>query len=373
MARPQSRYVCQSCGDAVLRWEGQCRACGAWNSLVETVIREPSRGAERVRRVARRWRDAAHALADIGESGRPATDRRDRRAGPRPRRRAGARVARSCSAVSRGSASRRCCSRPRPDSSAAGPAVRSCTPPARSRPPRSGSGPDGSGCSTARPASRVSILAEHDVGQIVEAADRRGPSRSSSTRSRPRRSTSSTGRPAASGRSAASTVRLMELRQGRGRWRSSWSATSRRTARSPGRRRSSTSSTPSSTSKASGSPRCACCALEEPVRLDRGDRRLRDGRGRADRGRRPGPGVPRRSHRPAAGQRRRARRWKAAGRCSSRSRRWCRRPAYGTPVRRASGLDQNRLTLLTAVLGRRAGHRPRVARRLREPRRRPVA
>ena len=43
MARPQSRYVCQSCGDAVLRWEGQCRACGAWNSLVETVIREPSR------------------------------------------------------------------------------------------------------------------------------------------------------------------------------------------------------------------------------------------------------------------------------------------------------------------------------------------
>ena len=28
---------------------------------------------------------------------------------------------------------------------------------------------------------------------------------------------------------------------------------------------------------------------------------------------------------------------------------------YGTPVRRASGLDQNRLTLLTAVLGRRAG------------------
>jgi len=43
LARPQSRYVCQSCGDAVLRWEGQCRACGAWNSLVETVIREPSR------------------------------------------------------------------------------------------------------------------------------------------------------------------------------------------------------------------------------------------------------------------------------------------------------------------------------------------
>jgi DNA repair protein RadA/Sms len=43
MARPQSRYVCQSCGAAQLRWEGQCRSCGAWNTLVETVIHEPAR------------------------------------------------------------------------------------------------------------------------------------------------------------------------------------------------------------------------------------------------------------------------------------------------------------------------------------------
>ncbi len=43
MARPQSRYVCQSCGAAVLRWEGQCRTCGAWNTLVETVIRDVPR------------------------------------------------------------------------------------------------------------------------------------------------------------------------------------------------------------------------------------------------------------------------------------------------------------------------------------------
>jgi DNA repair protein RadA/Sms len=43
VARPQSRFVCQSCGDAFLRWEGQCRSCGTWNSLVETVVREPTR------------------------------------------------------------------------------------------------------------------------------------------------------------------------------------------------------------------------------------------------------------------------------------------------------------------------------------------
>ena len=45
MARAQSRYVCQSCGEAFLRWEGQCRTCGDWNTLVETVVREPAGAA----------------------------------------------------------------------------------------------------------------------------------------------------------------------------------------------------------------------------------------------------------------------------------------------------------------------------------------
>ncbi len=43
MARAQSRYVCQSCGAAVLRWEGQCRSCGEWNTLVETVVHDQPR------------------------------------------------------------------------------------------------------------------------------------------------------------------------------------------------------------------------------------------------------------------------------------------------------------------------------------------
>ncbi len=43
MARQQSRYVCQSCGAAHLKWEGQCRTCNAWNTLVETLVREPER------------------------------------------------------------------------------------------------------------------------------------------------------------------------------------------------------------------------------------------------------------------------------------------------------------------------------------------
>jgi DNA repair protein RadA/Sms len=51
VSRAQSRYVCQTCGDAFLRWEGQCRSCGSWNSLVETIVHEPSR-APRGRTVA---------------------------------------------------------------------------------------------------------------------------------------------------------------------------------------------------------------------------------------------------------------------------------------------------------------------------------
>jgi DNA repair protein RadA/Sms len=43
VARPQSRFVCQRCGESFLRWEGQCRACGEWNSLVETIVRESPR------------------------------------------------------------------------------------------------------------------------------------------------------------------------------------------------------------------------------------------------------------------------------------------------------------------------------------------
>jgi len=37
-ARGASAYVCQACAAVFPRWEGQCRACGTWNSLVETLV-----------------------------------------------------------------------------------------------------------------------------------------------------------------------------------------------------------------------------------------------------------------------------------------------------------------------------------------------
>ncbi len=50
MARPESRYVCQACGASTLRWEGQCRDCGAWNTLVETLVRPEGGPATKRRR-----------------------------------------------------------------------------------------------------------------------------------------------------------------------------------------------------------------------------------------------------------------------------------------------------------------------------------
>jgi DNA repair protein RadA/Sms len=49
MARPKSRFVCQSCAESFLRWEGQCPACGQWNSLVETVVHDAPRASRSMR------------------------------------------------------------------------------------------------------------------------------------------------------------------------------------------------------------------------------------------------------------------------------------------------------------------------------------
>jgi DNA repair protein RadA/Sms len=74
MARAQSRYVCQSCGESFLRWEGQCRSCGGWNSLVETLVRVPApagRSAARASALARPGGAPLTALNEIGTADVP--------------------------------------------------------------------------------------------------------------------------------------------------------------------------------------------------------------------------------------------------------------------------------------------------------------
>ena len=33
--KSKSVFVCKQCGNETPRWQGQCPACGAWNSIVE--------------------------------------------------------------------------------------------------------------------------------------------------------------------------------------------------------------------------------------------------------------------------------------------------------------------------------------------------
>jgi DNA repair protein RadA/Sms len=63
--RGRTRYVCQSCGESFLRWEGQCRSCLAWNSLVETVVRDEPKSA-RIVAGGTRVAGGSTRLAEVG-------------------------------------------------------------------------------------------------------------------------------------------------------------------------------------------------------------------------------------------------------------------------------------------------------------------
>ncbi|TAL06462.1 MAG: DNA repair protein RadA [Chloroflexota bacterium] len=71
MARASSRYVCQSCGESFLRWEGQCRNCDGWNTLVETVVRPTSRAD----RAGARPAVSVGSAVPLSEVGAPTADR----------------------------------------------------------------------------------------------------------------------------------------------------------------------------------------------------------------------------------------------------------------------------------------------------------
>jgi DNA repair protein RadA/Sms len=76
--RAASEYVCQACAAAVPRWEGQCRSCGTWNSLVETLVRAPGRRTRETSAHGAAHAGAAEALArPLAELGANAAPRRD--------------------------------------------------------------------------------------------------------------------------------------------------------------------------------------------------------------------------------------------------------------------------------------------------------
>lgn len=43
MAKLKTTFFCQSCGNQYAKWQGQCTACKAWNTIVEEVIQTPEK------------------------------------------------------------------------------------------------------------------------------------------------------------------------------------------------------------------------------------------------------------------------------------------------------------------------------------------
>jgi len=44
MAKTKTLYICQQCGATTVQWKGRCTACGEWNTYVEEVVEQESKG-----------------------------------------------------------------------------------------------------------------------------------------------------------------------------------------------------------------------------------------------------------------------------------------------------------------------------------------
>ena len=45
MAKIKTAFYCQNCGTAYPKWQGQCNACKAWNTIVEELIQKPEKNS----------------------------------------------------------------------------------------------------------------------------------------------------------------------------------------------------------------------------------------------------------------------------------------------------------------------------------------
>ncbi|MDR0813777.1 MAG: DNA repair protein RadA [Oscillospiraceae bacterium] len=66
--KPKKVYVCTDCGNDTVAWQGQCPACGAWNTLSEMKIDAPAKGASIARSGAGLQPFAPKKLAELSSA-----------------------------------------------------------------------------------------------------------------------------------------------------------------------------------------------------------------------------------------------------------------------------------------------------------------
>src|SRR5690606_30058503 len=54
MAKVKTTFFCQNCGNSVAKWQGQCTACKAWNTIVEEIVQKTEKSDWKTRRSASR-------------------------------------------------------------------------------------------------------------------------------------------------------------------------------------------------------------------------------------------------------------------------------------------------------------------------------
>ena len=64
MSKLRALFICQQCGYQAIKWAGRCPSCGAWNALVEEVVEEQPRTATRVAEAVAPTSLAAVSLED---------------------------------------------------------------------------------------------------------------------------------------------------------------------------------------------------------------------------------------------------------------------------------------------------------------------
>tara|TARA_R110000850_G_scaffold265250_5_gene394736 strand:- start:11463 stop:12812 length:1350 start_codon:yes stop_codon:yes gene_type:complete len=65
MAKNKTSYICQSCGSASSKWQGQCADCGEWNTLVEAASAPARSGGKAVAPAS------IHRLSDVDTESAP--------------------------------------------------------------------------------------------------------------------------------------------------------------------------------------------------------------------------------------------------------------------------------------------------------------
>ena len=345
MSKARSIFRCAECGGASPKWVGRCPSCAEWNTLVEELDVPTPR---RRRGSARPSTAPFPSPRSTPTSGSPAP--------PVCPRSIACSAAASCrarsrwSAASPASASPRCCSRsPRrwPDR---GRRCSTCRP--RSPSSRCGCGPSGSAPS--RPA--CTSPARRRCPTCVAHLDDVSPTCSSSTPSRPSTSPSSSsapglGRPGARvrGPAGAPGQGAIDRTVLVGHVTKDGALAGPAGARARGRHGAGV--------RGRAPPRAAPAAgLQAPLRLHRRARPVRDDRHRPGAGARRQRPVPRRPPHRRVRFGRRAHDRRAIGRCWSRCRPWSSASNLPSPRRSAQGVDSGRLSLLLAVLDRRAAH-----------------